>query len=287
LAGEARCAPVSNDFADAKPRAGGFAALVRPRAGSCVVVLSAPKDGAGRTTLAAHLAVAALHHGLTAGVVDLDVRDRGLTRWLRRRERAGERRADLVMPAAVAGDPLDVDAELARWPSLAAAMRAACALVVVDAPAGCDALAREAVARADRAITIVADAASEVDRLLDVDAAGRDAGRPSAYAKMIWQERLDRARADGGALDWRILRARSLGPDTVADARFEAAERRLGAHFAPALPDDPTWREGFAEGLTALDLDRASARESPAARALRDLLIALRLPGLEGAQLAL
>jgi chromosome partitioning protein len=287
VAGEAHRAPDPHDIADVKPRVGGFAALARPRAGSCVVALSAPKDGAGRTTLAAHLAVAALHNGLTAGVVDLDVRDRGLTRWLRRREQTGVDRPELVMPAAVSGDPLDADAELARWPSLATAMRSACALVVVDLPAGADALAREGVTRADRVITLVADAACEVDRLLDVDVAGRDSGRPSAYAKMIWQERLDRARAGGGALDWRILRARRLAADPAADARFEEAERRLGAYFAPAIPDDPSWREGFDRGLTAFDLDRASARETPAARALRDLLIALRLPGLEGARLAL
>jgi chromosome partitioning protein len=287
LVGEARRAPNTNDFADAKPRAGGHPSPGAPRAGSCIVALSAPKDGAGRTTLAAHLAVAALHNGLSAGVVDLDVRDRSLTRWLRRRERAAERRPDLVMPAAVAGDPLDAEAELARWPSLAAALRAACSLIVVDLPAGADALARDAVARADRVVTVVPDAASEVDRLLDVDAAGRDAGRPSAYAKMIWQERLDRARANGAALDWRILRARSLGPDALADARFEEAERRLGAYFAPTFPDDPGWRDGFAEGLTALDRNPADKRESPAALALRELLIALRLPGLEGAKLAL
>lgn len=258
-----------------------------PRGGSCIVALSAPKDGAGRTTLAAHLAVAALRNGLTAGVVDLDVRDRGLTRWLRRRELAAERRGDLVMPAAISGEPLDPAGELARWPALAEAMRRTCALIVVDLPAGAEPLARGAVARADRVVTVVADAASEVDRLVDVDASGRDVGRPSAYAKMIWNERLERARANAGLLEWRVLRARRLGPDAAADARFEEAERRLGFYPAPSLADDPAWREGFAEGLTALDLDRAAARTSPAATALRDLLIALRLPGLEGARLGL
>mgnify|MGYP000727116719 CR=1 FL=1 len=54
--------------------------------GSCIVALSAPKDGVGRTMLAAHLAVAALRNGTPTGLVDLDTRDRGLTRWLRRRQ---------------------------------------------------------------------------------------------------------------------------------------------------------------------------------------------------------
>jgi hypothetical protein len=162
-------------------------------------------------------------------------------------------------------------------------MRRTCALIVVDLPAGAEPLAREGVARADRVITVVVDGAGEVDRLLDVDSSGRDAGRPSAYAKMIWQERLERARASAPALEWRIMRARGLGPDAATDARFEEAERRLGSYSAPLLADDPTWREGFAEGLTAFDLDRAAAR----ATAVRDLLIALRLPGLEGARLGL
>jgi chromosome partitioning protein len=286
VAGEAHRAPKSLIDAAAAPHAG-FAARKRPRPESCVVALSAPRDGAGRTTLAAHLAVAALRNGLTAGLVDLDVRDRGLTRWLRRRERAGARDSDLVMPAAIAGEPLDAAGEQARWPALVEAMRATCALVVVDLPAGCDALAREAVARADRVITVVADSAADVDRLLDVDGHGRDIGRPSGYARMIWQERLDRARSGAGPLEWRILRARRLAPDVATDARFAEAERRLGAERAPALPDDPAWRRGFADGLTALDAERIEARISPAQIALRDLMIALRLPGLEGAALAL
>ncbi len=287
MTGEAHRAPNPHDFADARLRAAPEPAPPPPRGSSCIVALSAPKDGAGRTTLAAHLAVAALRNGLTAGVVDLDVRDRGLTRWLRRRERAAERRPDLVMPAAISSEPMDAAGELARWPAVAEAMRRTCSLIVVDLPAGFEPLAREAVARADRVVTVVTDAAAEVDRLLDVDSFGRDVGRPSAYAKMIWQERLERARANAAVLEWRMLRARRLGPDPATDARFDEAERRLGYYPAPLIPDDPAWREGFADGLTAFDHDRAANRVSPAANALRDLLIALRLPGLEGARLGL
>lgn len=286
MAGEAHRAPNPHDFADMRSRASEREAPPPPRGGSCIVALSAPKDGAGRTTLAAHLAVAALRNGLAAGVVDLDVRDRALTRWLRRRERAAERRPDLVMPAAISGEPLDAAGELARWPAVAEAMRRTCALIVVDLPAGAEPLAREGVARADRVVTVVTDGAGEVDRLLDVDASGKDMGRPSAYARMIWQERLDRARVNASALDWRILRTRALGADKAADARFEEAERRLGAYRAPTFADDPGWRDGFAEGLTALDREPVAGRGATAL-ALRDLLIALRLPGLEGARLAL
>jgi chromosome partitioning protein len=286
VAGEAHRAPNPHDFADAGRREPDRPAP-QPRGASCVVALSAPKDGAGRSTLAAHLAVAALRNGLATGIVDLDVRDRSLTRWLRRRERAAERQPDLVMPAAIAGEPLDAQGELGRWPAVVEAMRRTCALIVVDLPAGAEPLAREAVARADRVITVLADAASEVDRLLDVDSSGRDMGRPSAYARMIWQERLDRARANAPTLDWRILRARTLGPDRAADARFDEAERRLGAYRAPSLPDDLGWREAFSEGLTGLDREGAARRPTAASIALRDLLIALRLPGLEGARLGL
>ncbi len=281
-----RSAPDPHEVAaPAVPAGAARGALARPTC--CVIALSAPKDGAGRTTLAAHLAVAALQRGLAAGIVDLDVRDRGLTRWLRRRESANASLGDLVMPAAIDGAPLDAEGERARWPAVLEAMRRTCAVVVADLPAGCDVLARDAVARADRVITVVADAAGEVDGLFELDAAGRDSGRPSAYARMIWRQRVARARAGGEPPDWRILRTRRLGHDAEADARFEEAERRLGAHRAPVLADDAGWREGFARGLTALDLDRAAARVSPAANALRDLLIAMRLPGLEGARLAL
>jgi chromosome partitioning protein len=293
VGGESMRGPLPQDVQNARTpeREGAWAAAVSSRRenSSCIVALSAPKDGVGRSTLAAHLAVAALRNGTPTGLVDLDTRDRGLTRWLRRRQQIAERRPDLVMPAALDADPLDAEGERARWPAVAEAMRKSCALIVVDLPAGCDALAREAVARADRVITMVADAAVEVDRLLDVDLKGRDAGRPSSYAKMIWHERLERARADGRTLDWRILRARRLAGDSDADARFDEAERRLGANHATPLPDDLRWRASFSHGLTALDLAGAAAvsAASPADEALRDLLIALRLPSLEGARLSL
>lgn len=275
-------APNPHDFARSFERASPVPAP--PGHVSHVVVLTAPKDGAGRTTLAAHLAVAALSQGVATGLLDLDWRDRSLTRWARRRARAARGRADLVMPALLESDVRDEAGERARVPSAFEAMRRACALVVVDAPSGAGGLARDAVVRADRLVTLVPDSAAETDRLLLVDPAGNEGGRPSAYARMIWDERVERARYQAGVFDWRVIRSRSLD-EALAAERFDAAERRLGAHRGPVMPEDAAWRIGFEDGLTAFD--GSVADESAPWAMVRALLITLRLPGLEGARLAL
>ncbi|MGD2131549.1 MAG: division plane positioning ATPase MipZ [Maricaulaceae bacterium] len=255
---------------------------------SCVVALTAAKDGAGRTTLAAHLAVAALQLGLNVGVIDLDCADRALTRWLNRRARINDANADLVMPASLQGEPRDPEGERARWPAAIEAMRRTCALVVVDMPAGGGLLARDAIARADRVLTLVPDNDADVDRLFDVDIKGKDSGRPSSYARTIWDERLDRARGGRSVLDWRLMRTRGLGDEGgQSQDRFADALRRLGAHDAPAMRELAVWRRGFAQGATALDLPASDPERRAPAEMLRDLLIALRAPGLEGARLAL
>jgi len=300
--GGALRAPNPHTFVRAQPDA--ETAVREPDHTSSIVVLTAAKDGAGVTTLAAHIAIAALRQGMTAGVVDLDFRDRALTRWLKRRARRDAGEDALVMPAVIEREHCDEAGERARLPAALDAMRRACALVVVNAPAGAGPLARDAIARADRVITLLPDSAVEVDRVWVVDSSAQDAGRPSAYARMIWDERLDRARRQTCALDWRIVRSRAL-PGRLGGARLDEAERRLGALPAPAMYEAADWRLGFDVGLTGVDEQPAVTDASAAGVAsadlvstaipmasvardmVRDLLITLQLPGLEGARLAL
>lgn len=262
-----------------------------------LVVVSGPKDGAGRTTLTAHLAVGLLRMGLDVGVVDLDLRNRGLTRWLARRGlRAGAIDPGLVMPASPVtsvGPPRDLTMaqadEAARWPSVLAAMGAACDTVIVDAPADGGDLARDVHADADVALTLVADSAADVDLLFEMGENGEETGRPGPYARAVWEARKRRVQRRGAPFDWVVARARALDApaEAMLETRLNDAARLLGARIGPRLKERAAWRAGFAAGLTAFDAPHA---DSPGARAAaqeaRDLLIVMKLAGLEGAALA-
>src|SRR5262245_22822165 len=73
-----------------------------------VLVIGNEKGGTGKSTTAVHLAVALLHQGRRVATLDLDPRQRTLTRYLENRERhATETGRRLVLPYHTATDPLE------------------------------------------------------------------------------------------------------------------------------------------------------------------------------------
>lgn len=248
-----------------------------PDAPGQIVVISSPKGGVGRTTLAAHLAVALLHAGVAAGIADLAAGPRDLTAWLARRAA----RADaprLAMPASATfeggrGSP-DLSAErdaILRWPRLLAALAPACDVLIVEAPAGVSALSAAALARADVIITLAADTDVEAEALLADGPSEGERARPGPYAQMIWNILRKRAAAGQAGPAWLLTRTRALdGPPAYAartDHAFATAARLIGARLGPVVREDVAWRCGASGGLTALDPPFAGAPESAAAAA--------------------
>lgn len=264
------------------------------RAPACVVVVSAPKAGSGVTSLTAHLAIALLRLGHGVGVIDLDVTERGLTRWLRKRQaRIDDGARDLPMPAVSLATPgarsgLDPrHQERARWPSLVEAMADACGILIVDAEPGAGALSRCAHAQADVVISCVAESLADVDLLFETGPDGAPTGRPGGYARMVWDARRKRVDRGARAGDWALTRTRALPDSPVSGVladRFEAAERLLGARRGARVCEAPAWRVGLEDGLTALDAPADAARG--VREAVREVLIAAKLKELEGARLA-
>lgn len=279
---------------DKRIGAGAGASRSRP---ARVLVFGGPRDGAGRTTLVTHLAVALLRMGRATGVVDLNLADRSLSRWLARRRTQGE---GLVMPAAPtpsasasppAREALHAEAaEIARLAAVLAALGETCDAILIDAPSGGGALAAAAHAHAGGAIAVVADGAQDLLQLFEIDEDGRETGRPGAYGRAVWEERRKRGLRHEAPLDWMLVRSRVLARDPARgralDEEFARAERLLGARRGPRLWERPGWRLGGEDGLTALDPPLlASAEAQDMAQDLRDLVIALKLPGLEGVAL--
>jgi chromosome partitioning protein len=265
-----------------------------------VIVVGNQKGGAGKSTVAMHLIVALMRMGRRTGALDLDLRQRTLTRYVENRTRSG-RGGKLPLPQT-----LDLQESRSRTLDAAeaedeAGFRAAlrrltetCDYIVIDAPGGDTHITRLAHACADTLVTPLNDSFIDFDLLGDIDPDHADVVRPSIYSEMVWDSRKRKAQAERTPIDWVVLRNRTSASRIEArnkqkvGAALKTLSTRIGFRMAPGLSERVIYRELFPQGLTLLDLDAEGASGEmkmthlAARQELRDLFITLKLPGLEG-----
>ena len=265
-----------------------------------VIVVGNQKGGAGKSTVAMHLIVALMRMGRRTGALDLDVRQRSLTRYIENRARwIATRGAKLPAPQI-----LEIQESRLRLLDAAesedeAGFRAAvrrlsetCEFIVIDCPGGDSHLSRTAHACADTLITPLNDSFVDFDLLGDVDPQTLEVARPSFYAELVWECRKLKAQTSRKPIDWIVMRNRMSPLDARNKQRvgeaLENLSRRVGFRISPGLSERVIYRELFPMGLSLLDLTDAGAgvpftmSHVAARQEIRDLMIVLKLPGLEG-----
>ncbi len=218
-----------------------------------VIVVGNEKGGAGKSTIAVHLAVALAHDGARVAVLDLDTRQQSTARFFASRARWAEANRALLPHPTALGDVADaasLDASLAS--------AAGCDFAVIDTPGADTELARAAHQRADLIVTPMNDSFVDFDVLGVVDPVTLDLLRPGHYAETVWEARKLKAAASGRALDWVVLRNRLASVDPRnrrrVDERVKSLSRRVGFRVLAGLRDRVIYRELFPFGLTVADL---------------------------------
>lgn len=267
-----------------------------------VIVVGNQKGGAGKSTVAMHIIVALMRQGRRTGVVDLDIRQRSLTRYIENRARwAAARNAKLALPQVLElseSRARQLDAvEAEEESAFRAALRRlseTCNFIVIDSPGGDSHLARLAHAYADTLVTPLNDSFVDFDLLGDIDANNSEIVRPSIYSEMVWDSRKRKALAARTPIDWVVLRNRTSVSKIEAKNKQRVGQAlatlssRIGFRLVPGLSERVIYRELFPQGLTLLDLDAEGVEGEmkmthlAARQELRDLFITLKLPGLEG-----
>jgi len=258
------------------------AAMVQPH----FIVFANEKGGTGKSTTAVHTAIALAATGQRVAALDLDSRQRTMTRYLENRD-STIRRLEKDLPKAayeVLEDGAPLDTAIAR-------LSEGADVVVIDTPGRDDAHAREAILKADTLVTPMNDSFVDLDLIGQVHPENFKVTKPSFYAELIWNSRTQRAKATGKSVDWVVLRNRLQHVDSHNLRRVGAAldelARRVGFRVIPGLGERVIYRELFPKGLTLLDfehLGEVGIGHVAARQELREMISGLGIPGAEPEQ---
>ena len=253
-----------------------------------IVVFANEKGGTGKSTTAVHTAIALSATGHRVSALDLDSRQRTMTRYLENRD-ATMRRLEKQLPRAQYEVPEDHSLE-----SLEAAVQRLAQgadVLVIDTPGRDDPVARAAILKADTLVTPMNDSFVDLDLIGQVHPENFKITRPSFYAELIWNSRTQRAKHTGKSVDWVVLRNRlqhiqSHNLQRVGAALDELA-RRVGFRVIPGLGERVIYRELFPKGLTLLDLHQlgeVGIGHIAARQELREMIAGLAIPGADEAE---
>ena len=246
------------------------------------IVFANEKGGTGKSTTAVHTAIALAASGHRVGALDLDQRQRTMTRYFENRDATVRRLGKPLKCAAyeVLDDQTEagLDAAIER-------LSATCDVLVIDTPGRDDPVARAAILRADTLVTPMNDSFVDLDLIGQVHPDSFKITKPSFYAELIWNSRTQRAKATGKSVDWVVLRNRLQHIESHNLKRVGLAlgelSRRVGFRVIPGLGERVIYRELFPKGLTLLDLGElgeVGLGHIAARQELREMIAGLAVP---------
>ncbi len=261
-----------------------------------VVVFGNEKGGSGKSTLAMHVITGLLRAGYSVASADLDIRQRSLTRFLENRHQQARRRGlSLRSPAHAAlqgcaegRQTLREEREFAEFAEAVSWMEYNYDFLVLDTPGSDSYLCRLGHAMADTLVTPVNDSFIDFDVIARRAGQGRGRLEASQYSRMVAKARRKRREADGGEIDWIVVRNRlssiQANNKLRVGSELQAASSHIGYRTAEGFGERVIYRELFPRGLTLFDVfDRDSGvrptmSHVSARHEVRRLIDALRLP---------
>lgn len=238
---------------------------VSRKSASHVVVLGNEKGGSGKSTTAMHLAIALLKSGQRVGTVDLDSRQRTLTHYLDNRldwiEKHG---VPLEMPEHYAVErslqdsvSLNEEREFNAFAEAVRSLEGNVDTIIIDTPGTDSYLSRLGHSMADTLVTPLNDSFVDIDVLAELDSETLEYSSRSAYGEMVREARQRRGAADGGHIEWVVLRNR-LSPIGARNQRnvgetLETLSHIMDFRIADGLGERVIFRELYLVGLTVFD----------------------------------
>lgn len=261
-----------------------------------IIVLGNEKGGSGKSTTAMHVVVSLLRQGKKVAAIDLDSRQRSLTRYLEnRREWCERNNVDLPFPKSFVAERSDLnnvqEAQAQERETFEAILDTVSSFdfIVIDSPGSDTYLSRVGHSVADTLITPLNDSFVDFDLLAEIDPDTFEVKAPSLYSELVWESRKNRAMNERASIDWIVMRNRISSLDAKNKRRLgevlSALAPRIGFRIAPGFGERVIFRELFPSGKTLMDLAegnpdfRMSMSHVAARQEVRDLMTTLKLPG--------
>lgn len=261
-----------------------------------VVVFGNEKGGSGKSTLAMHVITGLLRAGYSVASVDLDIRQQSLTRFLENRHHwARTHGISLRSPAHAAlrgcaeeRQTLREEREFAEFAEAVSWMEYNYDFLVLDTPGSDTYLCRLGHAMADTLVTPVNDSFIDLDVISRRPAPDNEKIVASQYTDMVRKARRKRREADGGEIDWIVVRNRlssiQANNKLRVKAELKAVSQRMGFRSADGFGERVIYRELFPKGMTLFDVFDEESDIKPsmshisARQEVRRLIDALQLP---------
>jgi chromosome partitioning protein len=232
---------------------------------SRVIVVANEKGGSGKSTIAIHIAVALIKRGHKVATIDLDFRQRSLTRYVEnRREWANHVGDDLGIPTHICigeqtaclgaeGETLAYNALIEVIEDLAAGH----SFIIIDTPGHQSHLTSLVHAMADTLVTPLNDSFVDFDVLATLDAKSLQLNGASHYAGIVENARRERSQLNQTPTEWIVLRNRlsmiSSRNKRLVGERLQELAERLNFRCIDGIAERLIFREFYPRGLTAFD----------------------------------
>lgn len=261
-----------------------------------IIVVGNEKGGAGKSTVAMHIATSLVRMGHLVGVLDLDLRQRSFGRYVENRKKFNAAEGlDLPIPTyrelpEVRTESLGPGENIydQRLSAAVTGLEREVEFILIDCPGSHTRLSQVAHSLADTLVTPLNDSFVDFDLLANIDPQTNKITGPSIYAEMVWNARQLRAQAGLEPIDWVVVRNR-VGAQAMHNKKkmaeaVEALAKRIGFRIAPGFSERVIFRELFPRGLTLLDLrdigvQNMNLSNVAARQELRELVKELHLPG--------
>ena len=259
-----------------------------------IITFGNEKGGSGKSTTAMHIFAVAAHSGYKVGIIDLDLRQLSLQRYIENRAKTAEKfGVDLPMPTvfqlieSTSDSKLEAQAEEEGYFTQAlTSLEADCDIIMIDCPGSNSNYARMAHSVADLLVTPMNESFVDFDMLARIDPTTDKITGPSQYAEIVWEARKLRKSAGLEPLDWIVVRNRMSTGEAKnrhrVSKKLKEFSQRIGFRTAPGLSERVVYREMFTMGLTLLDLGRIketgfTLSNVAARQELRELISELKL----------